>query len=293
MAYYGNLAGLAAAFSWLATYADTAWLARLGITSVEDAAVLLLRVYWPLTGIALLAAILLPQVMQLALALDSRLGVRWPNLFVGAWPSLMRRFFTVLSYTVLVGLVLHACAVLPVLTATVAPHCSSILENAVTKWSHALGSTHQLTLPDVQSYAPPDTEPPLNVSVLTAAMAGIVEDAVTTAVYATFAAQAAARARVPTASSEGAEAEAAASSDAADAAANAARDTAHREVVTTVVLRREPQRGHVPVTRAPHQPPSWHRFPAHRHALSGWRSQLVLRPASCPCACSTSGRAQR
>ena len=46
MSYYGNLAGLAAAFSWLANYADTAWLARLGITSVEDAAMLLLRVYW-------------------------------------------------------------------------------------------------------------------------------------------------------------------------------------------------------------------------------------------------------
>ena len=49
MSYYGNLAGLAAAFSWLANYADTAWLARLGITSVEDAAMLLLRVYWSLT----------------------------------------------------------------------------------------------------------------------------------------------------------------------------------------------------------------------------------------------------
>ena len=291
MAYYGNVATLAAVGAWLSTYMDTAWLARLGVTSVQEAAMLLVQVYWPLAGIALLAAILLPQAMRLARVLDPGLAVRWPDVFVGEWPSLMRCFFTMLSYTALVGLVLYVCAALPVLIATVAPHGSSILENAVAKWSHALGSTHELMLPGVQVYAPPDTEPPLNVSVLTAAMAGIVEDAVTTAVTATFAAaQAAARARVPIASSEGAEAEAAASSDAADAAANAARDTAHREVVTTVVMTREPQRGQKSATPAAGISPAFLRI---RCALSGWRSQPVLRPASRPCACSTSGRAQR
>ena len=100
VSYYDGVAGLAAAVAYVARTVGP-WLSSLDITitSIEEVLVLLVRLYWPLTTIALLAAILLPLPLALAPMLDPSLRVRWPEIFDGEWPSLTMRFCEVLRFT--------------------------------------------------------------------------------------------------------------------------------------------------------------------------------------------------